>query len=59
VPGFRAFHLENAAGRRGSAAHTLYYALEHLPGGSRRVVILRLLYEGMEPRLPIARAIWD
>ncbi|KAA0598492.1 toxin ParE1/3/4 [Azospirillum lipoferum] len=55
VPGLRAFHLENAAGRRGAAAHTLYYAVEHLPAGSPRVVILRLLHEGMEPNLHIAR----
>ncbi len=55
VPGLRAFHLENAAGRRGAAAHTLYFAVEHPPGGSRRVVILRLLHEGMEPNLHIAR----
>lgn len=56
VPGLRAFHLENAAGRCGAAAHRLYCAVEHLPGGSPRVVILRLLHEGMEPNLHIARA---
>ncbi|PWC86526.1 hypothetical protein TSH100_12175 [Azospirillum sp. TSH100] len=55
VPGLHAFHLENAAGKRGAAAHTLYYAVEHPPGGSPRVVILRLLHEGMEPNLHVAR----
>jgi len=55
VPGLRAFHLENAAGKRGAAAHTLYYAVERLPDGSPRVVILRLLHERMEPKLHIAR----
>ncbi|BAI73209.1 hypothetical protein AZL_025710 [Azospirillum sp. B510] len=55
LPGLRAFHLENAAGRCGAAAHTLYYAVEHSAGGSPRVVILRLLHESMEPKLHIAR----
>ncbi len=56
LPGLRAFHLENAAGKRGAAAHTLYYGMERMPDGSPRVVILRLLHEGMEPRLHLARA---
>lgn len=56
VPGLRAFHLENAAGKRGAAAHTLYYAVERLPDGSPRVVILRFLHESMDPRLHLARA---
>lgn len=55
VPGLRAFHLENAAGRRGAASHTLYYAVERSPAGSPRVVILRLLHESMEPGFHIAR----
>jgi toxin ParE1/3/4 len=56
MPGLRAFHLEHAGGKSGSAAHMLYYAVEHLANGAQRVVILRLLHEGMEPRLHIARA---
>lgn len=54
VAGLRAFHLEQAAGRRGAAAHTLYYAVERLGGEPRSVVILRLLHERMEPdrRIP-------
>jgi len=56
VPGLRAFHLEHAAGKRGAAAHTLYYAVEVLADASPRVVILRLLHETMEPQLHIARA---
>jgi toxin ParE1/3/4 len=55
LPGLRAFHLENAAGKRGAAAHTLYYGLDRTPDGSPRVVILRLLHESMEPRLHLAR----
>lgn len=55
VPGLRAFHLENAAGKRGTAAHTLYYGTERSPDGSPCVVILRLLHESMEPKLHIAR----
>ncbi|MFS2013702.1 type II toxin-antitoxin system RelE/ParE family toxin [Azospirillum sp. CT11-132] len=48
-PSLRAFHLETVAGRRGAAAHMLYYAVERPPGGAARVVILRLLHESMEP----------
>lgn len=59
VPGLRAFHLELAAGRRGAAAHLLYYAMERLPDGSSLVVILRLLHENMEPQLHIARTSAD
>lgn len=55
VPGLRAFHLEHAAGKSAAAAHVLYYAIERLANGAQRVVILRLLHEGMEPRLHIAR----
>lgn len=50
LPGLRAFHLENAAGKRGAAAHALYYVVETAVDGSARVVILRLLHESMEPR---------
>ncbi|KAA0679736.1 type II toxin-antitoxin system RelE/ParE family toxin [Roseomonas genomospecies 6] len=54
VPGLRAFHLEQAAGRRGAAAHTLYYTVERLAGEPQGIVILRLLHERMEPdrRIP-------
>lgn len=55
APGLRAFHLEHAAGKRGAAAHTLHYAVERAPGGSSRVVILRLLHDTMEPAFHIAR----
>lgn len=59
VPGLRAFHLEHAAGKRGAAAHMLYYAVERLPDGSPCIVILRLLHESMEPKLHIARTSVD
>ena len=55
VPGLLAFHLEHVSGKSGAAAHVLYYAIERLANGAQRVVILRLLHEGMEPRLLIAR----
>lgn len=56
MPGLRAFHPENAGGRSGAAGHMFYYAIERLAEGDQRVVILRRLHEGMEPRLQIARA---
>lgn len=54
VPGLRAFHLDHAAGRRGAAAHTLYYAVDKRPAEPPVVVVLRLLHERMEPdrRIP-------
>lgn len=55
VPGLRAFHLEQAAGKIGAAGHALYYAVEQLPDDSQRVVVLRLLHESMEPKLHITR----
>ncbi len=55
-PGLRAFHLESAAGRRGAAAHTLYYGMERRSDGSSCIVILRLLHESMEPKQHLARA---
>ena len=48
--GIRFFHLEIAAGRRGGAAHGLYYQQRILPSGVAGVVILRVLHERMEPR---------
>jgi toxin ParE1/3/4 len=48
APGLRSFHLELAAGRRGAAAHVLYYlpgTLDHERAG---FVILRILHERMD-----------
>jgi toxin ParE1/3/4 len=45
LPNMRSFHVEHAAGRRGAAAHILYYRVE--PDGM--IVILRLLHQSMDP----------
>jgi len=56
LPGLRAFHLEHAAGRRGAAAHMLYYMIAPAPDGAPCTIILRLLHESMEPGRHVARA---
>jgi toxin ParE1/3/4 len=56
-PNVRSFHLELAAGRRGGAAHMLYFVPEISPDGTRGAVILRVLHEGMEPRHRVARTL--
>lgn len=50
VPGVRLLHLEIAAGRRGAAAHCLYYMKSRLSDGTMGVIVLRVLHERMEPR---------
>ncbi len=50
VPGVRLLHLEFAAGRRGGAAHCLYYMRGRLSDGSPGVIVVRVLHERMEPR---------
>jgi toxin ParE1/3/4 len=57
APGVRLLHLEVAAGRRGAAAHCLYYVKHRLSDGAGGVVILRVLHEHMEPRYRIVRAL--
>lgn len=59
VPGVRLLHLELAAGRRGAAAHCLYYMTGKLSDGSTGTIILRVLHEHMEPRYRIVRALRD
>ena len=56
-PGVRLLHLEIAAGRRGGAAHCLYYMKGRLPDGSDGVIILRVLHEHMEPRHRVVRSL--
>lgn len=56
LPGLRALHLEHAAGRRGAAAHVLYYIVAPAPDGKPCAIILRLLHESMEPGRHLARA---
>ena len=55
--GVRSFHIEIAAGRRGAAAHLLYYIPGALEDGTRGAVILRVLGEGMEPGPLVARGL--
>jgi toxin ParE1/3/4 len=56
-PDVRLFHLELAAGRRGAAAHCLYYTTGQLPDGTIGTIILRVLHEGMEPRRRVIRSL--
>jgi toxin ParE1/3/4 len=49
-PGVRSFHVEIAAGRQGAASHVLYYIPEVMEDGTLAAIILRVLWEGMEPR---------
>ncbi len=53
APGVRFFHLELAAGRRGGAAHGLYYSIGQLSGGTIGTLVLRVLHERMEPRYKV------
>jgi toxin ParE1/3/4 len=48
--GVRSFHIELAAGRRGAASHSLYYVPGVLADGTEGAIILRVLWDGMEPR---------
>lgn len=55
--GVRLFHLELAAGRRGAAAHSLYYSTGRLSDGTMGTIILRVLHEHMEPRYKVVRSL--
>ncbi len=55
--GIRSFHLEIAAGRRGAAAHVVYYMRGRLDDGSEGVIIARLLHERMEPLRHLTRGL--
>ena len=57
APGLRLWHLELTTGRRGGAAHCLYYRVGRLSDGSPGLVILRVLHEHMEPRHRVVRAL--
>lgn len=49
--GVRSFHLELAAGRLGAASHVVFYLRGPLDDGTEGIVIVRVLYDGMEPAL--------
>lgn len=55
--GVRLFHLELAAGRRGAAAHCVYYKIGRMSSGATGTIILRILHESMEPRHKVIRAL--
>jgi toxin ParE1/3/4 len=57
APGVRLFHLEIPSGRRGGAAHCLYYVRGRVSDGTMGVIILRVLHERMEPRYRIIRSL--
>jgi toxin ParE1/3/4 len=48
APGLRMWHLALTAGRRGAAAHCLYYRLGRLSDGATGAVILRVLHQRVE-----------
>jgi toxin ParE1/3/4 len=55
----RSFHIEIAAGRSGAASHILYYVQNRLEDDVAGVIILRVLWEGMEPRPLVARGLTE
>jgi toxin ParE1/3/4 len=55
--GVRSFHVEIAAARRGAASHIIYYVVGSMEDGSAGTIILRVLWEGMDPRRHLARAL--
>ena len=55
--GVRLFHLELAAGRSGAASHCLYYTTDRMSNGVVGTIILRVLYEHMEPRYRVVRSL--
>lgn len=57
APGVRLFHLELAAGRRGGAAHCVYYKVGRMSSDATGTIILRILHESMEPRHKVIRAL--
>jgi len=57
APGVRVFHLELAAKRSGAASHCLYYTTGRMSNGVVGTLILRVLYETMEPRYKVIRSL--
>jgi plasmid stabilization system protein ParE len=48
-PGWRSFHIGNAARRKGAAAHVLFYRPVMVADGETEVLIARVLHEHMDP----------
>ncbi len=57
APNVRLFHLELAAGRRGAAAHCLFYTTGTMSNGETGIFVLRVLHEGMEPRYKLLKSL--
>lgn len=53
----RSFHVGIAAARSGAASHILYYVPGSLEDGSQGALILRVLWEGMEPKLHLGEGL--
>jgi toxin ParE1/3/4 len=47
--GVRSFHVEIAAPRRGAGSHILYYIVGPIGDRTTGAIIVRVLWEGMEP----------
>lgn len=56
-PSVRSFHVEVAAGRRGAGSHILYYIPGDLDDGTNGAIVLRVLWDGMEPRPLVERGL--
>jgi toxin ParE1/3/4 len=52
--GVRSLHVSIAARRKGAASHILYYIAAALEDGTPGAVVLRILWDGMEPMSYVA-----
>lgn len=57
--GVRSYHVAAAAGRRGAGSHVLYYIAGRLHDGTEGAVILRVLWDGMDPSHRVAQGLAD
>jgi toxin ParE1/3/4 len=44
----RSFHVAAASGRRGAAAHQLFFVVKSMPSAEQEVLIVRVLHERMD-----------
>jgi plasmid stabilization system protein ParE len=56
-PAVRSFHIEIAAERQGAASHVPYYVPGKLADGTEGAIVLRVLWEDMDPRPLVARGL--
>ena len=57
APGVKLLHLELASGKSGGAAHCLYYTTGRMSNGEVGTIILRVLYEHLEPSFRVVRSL--